>query len=47
MNFPEFSMFVEYSCEECKIKELHVEIIPKRECPKCKKWFTVNEEVEE
>ncbi|MDF9763755.1 putative ATP-dependent serine protease [Peribacillus simplex] len=47
MNLPVFSMFVEYSCEECKIKELHVEIIPKRKCPKCKKWFTVNEEVEE
>lgn len=30
MNFPSFSMFVEYVCEECKIKELDVEIISKR-----------------
>ena len=31
MNFPAFSMFVEYVCEECKIKELDVEIIPETE----------------
>ena len=46
MNLPAFSMFVEYVCEECKIKELDVEI-SKRKCPKCEKWFTVNEEVKE
>lgn len=44
MAFPAYSMFVEYICEDCNIKELHVEILPLK-CPKCKVYFTVNEEV--
>lgn len=47
MSFPAFSMFVEYICEDCEIKELDIEIIPKKECPKCGRWFTVIEEVDE
>ncbi|USK72625.1 hypothetical protein [Peribacillus asahii] len=45
MSFPAFSMFVEYVCEDCKVKELDVEIIPKKKCPKCGFYFNVNEEV--
>ncbi|WP_170289794.1 hypothetical protein [Cytobacillus depressus] len=44
---PNFSMFVEYICRDCNIKELHCEIIPKHPCPKCGFFFEVNEEVKE
>lgn len=47
MNVPEFSMFVEYICSECNIKELEIEIIPKKKCPKCGYYFDVNTEVRE
>lgn len=40
-----YSMFVEYVCRDCNIKELRVEIIPKHSCWKCGKWFEVIEEV--
>ena len=42
---PAYSLFVEYICEECDEKELRVEIIPLLKCPKCERYYEVNEEV--
>lgn len=44
MSFPEFSMFVEYLCTDCKFSKLEVEIIVKYKCPLCGRLCEVKEE---
>jgi phage FluMu protein Com len=46
VSYPEFQMFVEYWCPDCKIRELDPCIIPKKECPKCQVMMEVIEEGE-
>lgn len=44
MGFPNFSLIVEYVCEECDMKEIHFEIIPKLKCPNCDFFYEVVED---